>query len=187
MSRSLFRFHSLRVKKVKLLCGFWPYNPHYTWWETTPEWKLFVLCLIYKIEIFTYTLSYAYRYMMSTTFLLNNILQTTICLKTDIENQIHSQLLVVLVAQTCPTLCDPMDCSPPGSSIHGIFQDKNTGVGCHILLQGILLTQGLNLGPTTLQVDSTIWATKEWKSLSRVWLFETPWNIQSLEFSRPEN
>ena len=26
------------------------------------------------------------------------------------------------VAQSCPTLCDPMDCSPPGSSIHGIFQ-----------------------------------------------------------------
>ena len=26
------------------------------------------------------------------------------------------------VAQSCPTLCDPMDCSPPGFSIHGIFQ-----------------------------------------------------------------
>ena len=28
----------------------------------------------------------------------------------------------VLVAQLCPTLCDPMDCSPPGSSAHGILQ-----------------------------------------------------------------
>ena len=28
------------------------------------------------------------------------------------------------VAQLCPTLCDPMDCSPPGSSIHGIFQAR---------------------------------------------------------------
>ena len=28
------------------------------------------------------------------------------------------------VAQSCPTLCDPMDCSPPGSSIHGIFQAR---------------------------------------------------------------
>ena len=26
------------------------------------------------------------------------------------------------VAQSCPTLCDPMDCSLPGSSVHGIFQ-----------------------------------------------------------------
>ena len=54
--------------------------------------------------------------------------------------------------QSCPTLCDPMDCSLPGFSIHGILQrphglqptrllhpwdspGKNTGVGCHFLLQ----------------------------------------------------
>ena len=30
--------------------------------------------------------------------------------------------LCVLVTQLCPTLCDPMDYSPPGSSVHGIFQ-----------------------------------------------------------------
>ena len=28
------------------------------------------------------------------------------------------------VAQSCPTLNDPMDCSPPGSSVHGIFQAR---------------------------------------------------------------
>ena len=28
------------------------------------------------------------------------------------------------IAQLCPTLCDPMDCSPPGSSVHGIFQPR---------------------------------------------------------------
>ena len=39
------------------------------------------------------------------------------------------------VAQSCPTLSDPMDCSLPGSSIHGIFPGKSTGVGCHFLLQ----------------------------------------------------
>ena len=33
------------------------------------------------------------------------------------------------VAQSCPILSDPMDCSLPGSSIHGIFQ-VSTGVGC---------------------------------------------------------
>ena len=106
--------------------------------------KLLVLCLIYKTEMFTYTLSYAYRYMMSTIFLLKNILKTAICLKTDIQNQIHSQLLVVLVAQTCPMLRDPMDCSPLGSSIHEDSLSKNTGVGFHALLQGIFPTQGLN-------------------------------------------
>ena len=33
----------------------------------------------------------------------------------------------VLVAQSCPTLCDPMDCSPPGSSVHGILQAGTLG------------------------------------------------------------
>ena len=51
-----------------------------------------------------------------------------------------------LVAQSCPALCNPMDCSPPGSSVHGDSPDKNTGVSCQALLQGILPTQGLNLG-----------------------------------------
>ena len=51
-----------------------------------------------------------------------------------------------LVAQSCLTLCDPMDCSPPGSSVHGDSPGKNTGVGCLALLQGIFPTQGLNPG-----------------------------------------
>ena len=43
---------------------------------------------------------------------------------------------VYLVTQSCPTLCSPMDCSPPGSSVHGNSPRKNIGVGCHALLQG---------------------------------------------------
>ena len=39
-----------------------------------------------------------------------------------------------------------MDCSLPGSSVHGDSPGKNTGVGCHALLQGIFPTQGLNPG-----------------------------------------
>ena len=46
--------------------------------------------------------------------------------------------------QLCLTLCDPMDCSLPGSSVHGIFPGNNTVVDCHFLLQGIFPTQGLN-------------------------------------------
>ena len=49
-----------------------------------------------------------------------------------------------LVTKLCQTLCDPMDCSLPSSSVHGDFSGKNTRVGCHALLQGIFLTQGLN-------------------------------------------
>ena len=49
-----------------------------------------------------------------------------------------------LITQSCPTLCDPMDCCLPGSSVHADSLGRNTGVGCHALLQGILTTQGLN-------------------------------------------
>ena len=47
----------------------------------------------------------------------------------------------VSVTQSCPTLCDPIDCSPPASSVHGILQES-----CHSLPQGIFPTQGLNPG-----------------------------------------
>ena len=38
------------------------------------------------------------------------------------------------LAQSCPTLSNAMDCSPPGSSVHS-FPGKSTGVGCHCLLR----------------------------------------------------
>ena len=42
------------------------------------------------------------------------------------------------VAQMCPTLCDPMGCSLPGSSVHGIFQAiVLEWIDCHFLLQGL--------------------------------------------------
>ena len=47
-------------------------------------------------------------------------------------------------AQSCSTLCDPMDCSQLGSSVRGIGHGKNTGVDYHFLLQGIFLIQGSN-------------------------------------------
>ena len=52
----------------------------------------------------------------------------------------HAKML-----QLYPTLCNLMDCSPPGSSAHG----SNIGVSCHVLLQGNFLTQGL-MGPESL-------------------------------------
>ena len=53
---------------------------------------------------------------------------------------------VCWVARSCLPLCDPMDCSPPVSSVCGNSPGNNTGVGCHVLLQGIFRTQGLNPG-----------------------------------------
>ena len=59
---------------------------------------------------------------------------------------LHSSAVLFLVIQSCLTPYNPMDCSLPGSSVHGDSPGKNTGVGCHVLLQGIIPTQGLNPG-----------------------------------------
>ena len=50
-----------------------------------------------------------------------------------------------LVTESCPTLCDPWTTAHQALSVHGILQEKNTGVGCHSLLQGIFPIQGSNL------------------------------------------
>ena len=55
-------------------------------------------------------------------------------------------IVLCLVAQLCLILCDPMDYSPPGSSVHEDSPRKSTRVGCHALLQEIFPTQGSNLG-----------------------------------------
>ena len=52
-------------------------------------------------------------------------------------------IAVVVYFLSCVQLfCGPKDCSLSGSSVYGIFPDKNTGVDCQFLLQGIFLTQG---------------------------------------------
>ena len=63
-----------------------------------------------------------------------------------------------------------MNCSPPGSSVHGIFPGKNIGVGCHFLPQVIFLTQGLNLCLLHGMQILYCWATreaKEWGELHK--------------------
>ena len=52
----------------------------------------------------------------------------------------------VLVSQSCPTLCNPMNCSLLGSFVHGILQARILEGGCYFLLQGIFPTLGLTLG-----------------------------------------
>ena len=81
------------------------------------------------------------------------------------------------VAQSCPTLSDPMDCSPPGSSVHGIFQARVlewgaiafSGICPYIYLNRLLL----------------------FRCFRRVQLFVTPWTVAhqaplSMGFSRQE-
>ena len=67
---------------------------------------------------------------------------------------------ICLVAQLYLTFCDHTDCSLPDSSVHGIFQArtlKNTGAGCHFLLQRVFPTQVFYVG---LQVIKPAASTK---------------------------
>ena len=74
--------------------------------------------------------------------------------------------------QSCPTLCDPMDCSLPGCSVHGILQART--------LEWVAIS------------FSNAWKWKvKVKSLSRVRLLATPWTaayqaLPSMEFSRQQ-
>ena len=74
--------------------------------------------------------------------------------------------------QSCPTLCDPKDGSPPGSPIPGILQERT--------LEWVAISFS-KAGKWTVKV----------KLLSRVWLFVTPWTLDhqaplSMGFSRQE-
>ena len=61
-----------------------------------------------------------------------------------------------LGTKSCLTLCNPMDCSPVGSSCPWDFPGKNTGAGCYFLLQGIFQTQGSNSPFLYCQVGSLL-------------------------------
>ena len=76
----------------------------------------------------------------------------------------------VLAAQSCPTFCNPIDCSPPGSSVHEILQAR--------ILEWMpfpspedVSDPGIHLGTPVLQAVQF----SSVQSLSRVWLFVTPW------------
>ena len=74
---------------------------------------------------------------------------------------LHCCFLLCVHAQSCPTLCAPMDCSLPDSSVYGDSPGKNTGVGCHFLLQGIFPTSGSNLCLLHCRQILYHWATGE--------------------------
>ena len=69
-----------------------------------------------------------------------------------------------LVAKSCPTLCDPMDCSPSGFFCPWDFFSKNNGVGCHFFPQGIF-SLGRKPKSPALQEDSLPLSRHRAKSL----------------------
>ena len=77
--------------------------------------------------------------------------------------------------QLCLTLCNPMDCGPPGSSVYGIPRARILDWVAISSSRGIFPTQGLNTHFLHCQVGSL--PLQLVKSLSRVQLFATPWTV----------
>ena len=77
---------------------------------------------------------------------------------TVVSNSFSLRCSICLVAQSCPTLCNPMECSPPGSSVHGDSpwgfsrQENRSGLPC--LPPGDLPNPETELRSPALQVDS---------------------------------
>ena len=85
---------------------------------------------------------------------------TSVCMTESLRCSLETitTLLIVsvlsLVTQSCLTLCNPLDFSPPSSSVHGDSPGKNTGVGCHALHPGDLPNPGIEPRSPALQADS---------------------------------
>ena len=73
------------------------------------------------------------------------------------------------VAQSCPTLCNPMDCSLPGSSTHGISRQEYWS-GLPLPSPDDLPDPGIEHESPERQADFTIWATKEGKHYWQKWI-----------------
>ena len=67
----------------------------------------------------------------------------------------------VFIKQSCLILCNPMGCGLAGSSVHGIFHGKNTGLGCHSLLWGSSLPKDQIHVSCNGGGFFTIWTTRE--------------------------
>ena len=84
--------------------------------------------------------------------------------------------------QSFPTLCDPMDYSPPAFPVHGILQARILEwAGCHALLQGIFLTQGSNLHLMSPATAGRFFTTSTtWKAHYLVWCLPNGFHCNSV-------
>ena len=103
--------------------------------------------------------------------------------------------------QSYPTLCHPMDSSLPGFCVHGDSPGKNTGVGCHALLQGIFPTRDWTIKPSSLMspalagvffTTSAIWEAPEldlptWVDSRSRWWTGRPGVLQFMGSQRVEH
>ena len=90
--------------------------------------------------------------------------------KLDPQTQLPSLVKVkVLIAQSCPTLCDPSDYSPPGSSVHGILQARTLEWVVISFSRGSSWTRDRTPVSSVAGRRFTLWATREAPKHKIVW------------------
>ena len=109
----------------------WTSGRFFTIWDTREAHRshIYILCL------------HIQKYILNTQYTQRKVDGCTL-----MHTYIYTHVVLCLVAQSCPTVGSPMDCSLSDSSVHGDSPGKNTRVGYHALLQGIFPTQGSNPG-----------------------------------------
>ena len=88
------------------------------------------------------------------------------------------------VTQSYWTLCDPMDCSLSGLSVHGIFQGRVPGVDCHLPSPGDRPNPGIEPGSFALRADALLSEPPE-KSQLRIFLNQDFTLLVSQQKQRP--
>ena len=85
---------------------------------------------------------------------------------------------IVLLPQSCLNLCDPIDCSPPGSSVHGILQARILEWIAILFFRGSSWPRDRTQISLTVGRRFTIWATREVQGWLGLWWGGTsiPWS-----------
>ena len=90
--------------------------------------------------------------------------------------------------QSCLTHCDLMDCSPPGSSVHGVLQERILEWAAISFSKGSSWPRGWTqvsfIAGECFTSEPLEYEKWKWKLISCVWLFVTPWTI-CISFSPP--
>ena len=95
--------------------------------------------------------------------------------------RIKPQINIVKVAQSCPTLCNPMDCSLLGISVHGILQAKIMEWAAISFSKGSSQPRDQPQVSSSAGVFFTIWATREAQEYWSGWPIPSPGNLPNLE------
>ena len=143
-----------------------------------------------SLSLFTFQLTFYFLYPQCPSLLIHIIFSLLLSLLWLL--MVHAQSL-----QLCPTLCDPMDCSLPGSSVHGIFQTRilewvaisfsnRWGNWEAERIKNMLKFMATNKRQKGTIIHAFLSSMCVLHQFSRVRLFAIPLTTHSMVFSRPE-